>query len=56
MVKVILASKSKVRKEFLDKNNIVNEVIHSNVDEDIVKKLVKPTSFTRNNFKKFSRT
>ena len=38
MVKVILASKSKVRKEILDKNNIVNEVIHSNVDEDIVKK------------------
>ena len=38
MVKVILASKSKVRKEILDKNNIINEVVHSNIDEDIVKK------------------
>ena len=36
--KIILASKSKVRKEILDKNNILNEVKASNVDEDIVKK------------------
>ena len=35
--KIILASKSKVRKEILDKNNIYCEVKHSNVDEDIVK-------------------
>ena len=35
--KIILASKSKVRKEILDKNNIVNDVMPSNVDEDIVK-------------------
>ena len=35
--KIILASKSKVRKEILDKNNIVNTVEPSNVDEDIVK-------------------
>ena len=35
--KIILASKSKVRKEILDKNNIENIVEHSNVDEDIVK-------------------
>ena len=35
--KIILASKSKVRKEILDKNNIVNIVEPSNVDEDIVK-------------------
>ena len=35
--KLILASKSKVRKEILDKNNIYCEVKHSNVDEDIVK-------------------
>ena len=35
--KIILASKSKVRKEILDKNNIVSDVIPSNVDEDIVK-------------------
>ena len=38
MVKIILASKSKVRKEILDKNNIINNVVPSNVDEDIVKK------------------
>ena len=37
MVEIILASKSKVRKEILDKNNIVNIVKHSNVDEDVVK-------------------
>ena len=36
--KIILASKSKVRKEILDKNNIVSDVMPSNVDEDIVKK------------------
>ena len=35
--KIILASKSKVRKEILDKNNIASDVIPSNVDEDIVK-------------------
>ena len=35
--KIILASKSKVRKEILDKNNIESDVEPSNVDEDIVK-------------------
>ena len=35
--KIILASKSKVRKEILDKNNIFNQVEPSNVDENIVK-------------------
>ena len=35
--KIVLASKSKVRKEILDKNNIENVVEPSNVDEDIVK-------------------
>ena len=35
--KIILASKSKVRKEILDKNNIESIVKPSNVDEDIVK-------------------
>ena len=35
--KIILASKSKVRKEILNKNNIYCEVKHSNVDEDVVK-------------------
>ena len=36
--KIILASKSKVRKEILDKNNIPNVAEPSNVDEDSVKK------------------
>ena len=35
---IILASKSKVRKQILDKNNINSEVCSSNVDEDAVKK------------------
>ena len=35
--KIILASKSKVRKEILNKHNIFCEVKPSNVDEDIVK-------------------
>ena len=38
MVKIILASQSKVRKEILDKNNIFTEVQPSNVDEDVIKK------------------
>ena len=37
MPKIILASKSKVRKKILDENSILNEVKPSNVDEDIVK-------------------
>ncbi len=37
MVEIILASKSKVRKEILDKNNIYSKVKPSNVDEDMVK-------------------
>ena len=36
--KIILASKSKVRKEILDKHNIFCEVKPSNVDEDVIKK------------------
>ena len=36
--KIILASKSKVRKQILDKNNIQSIVEPSNVDEDIVKR------------------
>ena len=35
--KIILASKSKVRKEILDKHLILCEVKSSNVDEDVVK-------------------
>ena len=38
MFNLILASKSKVRKEILDKNNLVCNVKPSNVDEDSVKK------------------
>ena len=37
MIKLILASKSKIRKEILDKNNIENEVEPSNVDEESIK-------------------
>ena len=37
MFEIILASKSKVRKEILDKNNIISVVEPSNVDEDIIK-------------------
>ena len=37
MVELILASKSKVRKDILDKNNITTLVEAANVDEDIVK-------------------
>ena len=38
MDKIILASKSKVRKDILDANKINVEIIPSNVDEDIFKK------------------
>jgi len=38
MVEIILASKSKVRKEILDKNNITCQVYPSNLDEENVKK------------------
>tara|TARA_B100001564_G_C20412873_1_gene566511 strand:- start:178 stop:765 length:588 start_codon:yes stop_codon:yes gene_type:complete len=43
--KIILASKSKVRKEILDKHKILCEVKPSNVDEDIVKQaLIKESA------------
>ena len=35
--KIILASKSKIRKEILDRNHIETDVIPSNIDENIVK-------------------
>ena len=35
--KIILASKSKVRKDILDNNNIPNDVKPSSIDEDVVK-------------------
>ena len=37
MLKIILASQSKVRKKILDDHSILNEVKPSNIDEDIVK-------------------
>ena len=37
MIEIILASKSKVRKEILDTNSVICKVEHSNVDEDLVK-------------------
>ena len=42
-MKIILASKSGVRKQILDKYKIDNEVMVSNVDEDEVKRI----SFSR---------
>ena len=58
MIKLILASKSKVRKEILDKNNILNEVEPSNVDEEIVKKsLIKEKASPKiisKNFKRYT--
>ena len=55
--KIILASKSKVRKEILDKNNIESIVEPSNVDEDIIKtSLLNEKANPRNYFKKSCRT
>ena len=49
MVKIILASKSKVRKKILNQNNIFVQVQPSNVDEDVVKKsLMKEKSSPEN--------
>ena len=52
-MKIILASKSGVRKQILDKHNIDNEVIVSNVDEDEVKQSLlaegaNPLSISKN--------
>jgi septum formation protein len=52
-MKIILASKSGVRKQILDKNNIDNEVIVSNVDEDEIKQSLltegaNPLSISKN--------
>ena len=53
MVKIVLASKSKVRKQILDKNGIRNQAKPSNVNEDIIKEsLIKqkatPTDISKN--------
>ena len=52
-MKIILASKSDVRKQILDKYNIENEVIVSNVDEDEIKESLlaegaNPLSISKN--------
>jgi septum formation protein len=52
-MKIILASQSAVRKQILDKHNIDNEVIVSNVDEDEVKQSLlsegaNPLSISKN--------
>ena len=39
--KIILASKSEVRKKILDENNIICEVVPANIDEDSVKKKMR---------------
>ena len=44
MIKLVLASKSKVRKEILEKHKIHCEVKPSNVDEDIVKETLTKES------------
>ena len=50
---IILASKSKVRKEILDKHHILCEVKPSNVDEDVIKEslineLATPETISKN--------
>ncbi len=52
-MKIILASKSGVRKKILDDNNIESEVVHSNVDEDLAKESLQesgadPLSISKN--------
>ncbi len=46
MSNIILASKSKVRKEILEKNGINCKVIPSNVDEDIIKEHLEKANAT----------
>ena len=49
MVKIILASKSKVRKEILEQNDIIVQVEPSNVEEEVIKiSLLKEKSSPEN--------
>ena len=53
MVELILASKSKVRKNILDKNNIITEVQPSTIDEEpikqsLLKEKISPEIITKN--------
>ena len=52
-MKIILASKSGVRRQILQ-NNINFDVVHSNVDEDIKESFLSEGA-DPNNIKKFSR-
>ena len=51
--KIILASKSKVRKNILDLNKIKSEVIPSNVDEDSIKKNLLKEKVSPENISKY---
>ena len=58
MVKLILASKSKVRKEILDKNNIQVQVKYSNVESDLIailEKMLKQRKDSLDQFRKAER-
>ena len=46
MVELILASKSKVRKNILDKNNIITEVQPSTIDEEPIKQSLLKEKFS----------
>ena len=50
MFKLILASKSKVRKKILDENNILVRVEPSNIDEDIIKNSLLKENATTGSF------
>ena len=54
MFKIILASKSKVREEILQKYNFLCTVKPSNVDEEPIKLSLLKEGATPNNFEKFS--
>ena len=48
MFNLILASKSKVRLEILEKNGLNCEVVPSNIDEEPLKKALLTRSYPRN--------
>ena len=54
-MKIILASKSGVRRQILEKYKIDNEVIISNVDEDEIKESLLAEGANPSQFKKSSR-
>ena len=47
--KIVLASKSKVRKKILQQNNIICEVIPANVDEESIKTIISNIDELKNN-------